>query len=297
MSLFLGREGRAFVLNWAKSGPAAEAARSLSTSISFAPMSDPNAIGNELASKLSPAELRSLISKGYDRIAEPYLAWSAPRPTTRRMQFLNEMMAKLPSGAKILELGCGAGVPCTQILAEGGFDVTGIDISAAQIALGKQHVPKATMLQGDMMTIELPSESFDAVLAFYSFFHIPKQEQGSMIKRIVGWLKPGGKFLCNFGTDEGDLGREGWFEPDVVMFSSCLGVEGNRKLIKEEGKELKVLEDVLDVEKVGRFEETFHWILAEKSPTSSREFLEYPDILGDMIGSFQHQVDKSSSRE
>jgi len=234
-------------------------------------MSDPKALGRELSAKLSPAEIRALTAQGYDRVAEPYLAWSAPRPTTRRMQFLHSLISQLPSGAKVLELGCGAGVPCTQLLADSGLDVTGLDISAAQIALGKQHVPKATMVHGDMMTIELAPESFDAILAFYSFFHIPREEQGLMIRRIAGWLKPGGKFLCNFGTVEGDDGREGWFEPDVTMFSACLGVEGTRAIIKEDGKDLKVLEDILDVEKVGRLEETFHWILAEKLPTSDRE--------------------------
>lgn len=186
------------------------------------------------------------------------------------MQFLNELIPQLPSGAKVLELGCGAGVPCTQLLVESGLDVTGLDISAAQIELGKQHVPKANMIQGDMMTVEFASESFDAIIAFYSFFHIPKQEQGLMMRRIVGWLREGGKFLCNFGTNEGDTGREGWFEPDVTMFSSCLGVEGNRALLREDGKGMKVLEDILDVEEVGSFEETFHWILAEKLPASDR---------------------------
>ncbi|KAJ7696771.1 hypothetical protein B0H17DRAFT_1053002, partial [Mycena rosella] len=44
------------------------------------------------------------------------------------------------------ELGCGAGVPCTQVLVEHGLNVTGNDISAAQIALAREHVPKATLI-------------------------------------------------------------------------------------------------------------------------------------------------------
>lgn len=213
---------------------------------------------------LPSAERRALVGKGYDRIAEPYLAWSAPRPTTRRMQYLKELMAELPKGASVLELGCGAGVPCTQLLAESGLKVTGVDISAAQIELGKKYVPDATMIQGDMLTIEFAAESFDAVLAFYSMFHLPKDEQGIMIKKITGWLKLGGRLLMNFATSEGDVVREGWFDPEVVMYSSGLGVGGTREMFKRDGTGLKIIDDLIDVEKVGGFDETFHWISAVK---------------------------------
>jgi ubiquinone/menaquinone biosynthesis C-methylase UbiE len=215
---------------------------------------------------LSYEELRAQVANGYDQVAEPYLAWSSPRPTTFRMKHLQELIATLPSTSRILELGCGAGIPTVQLLSESEkvFEVIGVDISFAQIELGKKHVPKATFIQGDMLTIDFEEESFDAVLAFYSIFHLPKEEQGMMIRRIVGWLKKGGKLLVNFGTDEGDKVREGWFKPEVSMFSSGLGVEGTREMFRKDGKGLKILEDVLDIETVGRFEETFHWILAEK---------------------------------
>lgn len=183
------------------------------------------------------------------------------------MQYLDKLMKEhLSAGAAILELGCGAGVPCTKILSESerGFVVTGNDISSAQVALAKIHVPKATFIQGDMMKLDFKPESFDAVLAFYSIFHLPKDEQGNMIERIRIWLKPGGWLLCNFGTNEGDVVREGWFDPSVTMFSSGLGVEGNRNIFQKDVQGLKVIEDEVAVEKVGSTEEKFHWIMAKK---------------------------------
>src|ERR1700733_1918620 len=92
-----------------------------------------------------PSDPKHLVEHGYDQIAPKYLAWSAPRITTTRTHYLNKLMSLLPAGATVLELGCGAGVPCTQTLVANGFDVTGNDISAAQIELAKQHVPEAIL--------------------------------------------------------------------------------------------------------------------------------------------------------
>jgi hypothetical protein len=115
-----------------------------------------------------------------------------------------------------------------------------------------------------MLKLEFAPESFDAVLAFYSIFHLPKEEQGEMIKKIFGWLKPSGYFLANFHFGEGDVTREGWFNPSVTMFSSGLGVDGTREIFHKEVQGFKLLVDDIDIEKVGSFEEKFHWIMAIK---------------------------------
>lgn len=127
---------------------------------------------------------KSVVEKGYDQIAPQYFAWATPRPTTTRAAYIDKLVGVLPAGAKVLELGCGAGVPSTQALIKHGFDVTGVDISASQIALAKAHIPEATLIQSDMMALAFEPGSFDAVVAFYSIFHLPKEEQGEMIGKI-----------------------------------------------------------------------------------------------------------------
>ncbi|KAJ7886933.1 S-adenosyl-L-methionine-dependent methyltransferase [Mycena leptocephala] len=212
---------------------------------------------------------KAKIEQGYDIVAKKYLAWSGPRPTTTRMAYIADLIEKLPTGANVLELGCGAGVPATQVLIERGLNVTGNDISAAQIALAREHIPKATLIQGDMLGLDFAPGSFDAVLGFYSIFHLPKEEQTLMIEKIKGWLKPGGWLLCNFHFEEGDVTREGWFEPKVTMFSSGLGVEGTRDIFRQKVPGFKLIVDKVDVEKVGKFEERFHWIMALKEDASA----------------------------
>jgi cyclopropane fatty-acyl-phospholipid synthase-like methyltransferase len=215
---------------------------------------------NSAAPAPTNAELKTLVENGYDAIASTYLAWSAPRPTTTRLQYVTQLLDLLSPGASVLELGCGAGVPSTQALVKHGLDVTGVDISAAQIALAGERVPEAKLIQGDMMSLSFELGSFDAIVAFYSVFHLPKDEQGPMIERMSGWLKKGGWLLFNLRADEGDQLMDDWM--GTRMFSSGLGVEGNRETFKKYGKNLKIVEDKVDVEKVGRNEAEFHWFFA-----------------------------------
>ncbi|KAH8554549.1 S-adenosyl-L-methionine-dependent methyltransferase [Umbelopsis sp. PMI_123] len=207
---------------------------------------------------------KAIIERGYDQVADAYLAWSAPRPTLTRATYIDKLVEQLPKGANVLELGCGAGVPSTQKLIASGLSVTGVDISGAQIELARAHVPKATLIHSDMMNLEFEPASFDAVVGFYSIFHLPKDEQSIMIERVQMWLKEGGWFLCNFNSEEGEVVRESWFQPDVTMISASLGVEGTREMFKRHGQLLTMIEDEVAVEKVGRMEERFHWIFAVK---------------------------------
>jgi hypothetical protein len=111
-----------------------------------------------------------------------------------------------------------------------------------------------------MMTLSFKPNSFDAVVGFYSIFHLPKEEQGAMIGRVRGWLNDGGTFLCNLATDEGDLMMEDWL--GARMFWSGLGVQGNRDMFKREG--LQMVEDEVVTEMAEQTLEKFHWLLAVK---------------------------------
>jgi len=96
-----------------------------------------------------------LVEAGYDKIAQRYLAWGKMADSPRG-RYLQQILDRLPAeAAEVLDLGCGAGVPCVETLALHAH-VTGVDISAAQIALARQHVPEATFRQADMMALDFP---------------------------------------------------------------------------------------------------------------------------------------------
>lgn len=153
-----------------------------------------------------------LVEAGYDKIAPRYLEWATLNShTSPRLRYLHKLLELLPKKSKVLELGCGAGVPCTQLLAE-KHEVTGNDISATQIELARKHVPSATFVKGDMMALAFEKGKFGAVLGFYSVIHIPREEQGTMLRRICGWLDDGGYLLLNLGTrdDPGSVNEDVW---------------------------------------------------------------------------------------
>src|SRR5262245_35818011 len=119
---------------------------------------------------------KRIVAEGYDAIAQRYFAWSDLDPSSQRMRYLSRLLELLTPAAEVLELGCGAGIPVTRALAETCL-VTGVDISAAQIELARQHVPGATLIHTDMTQLDFPPASFDAVVAFYALIHVPREEQ------------------------------------------------------------------------------------------------------------------------
>src|SRR5206468_12708614 len=76
---------------------------------------------------LRPGSPQAIVAAGYDKIAERYLAWSGDRPSAARRRALDLALGAIPTGAEVLELGCGSGRPMTAALAN-GRRVTGIDI-------------------------------------------------------------------------------------------------------------------------------------------------------------------------
>jgi SAM-dependent methyltransferase len=204
-----------------------------------------------------PAEPSDIVEAGYDVIAERYLAWSNESEGDPRLRFLADLMARLPARPAVLDLGCGAGVPCTASLAERG-DVVGVDISGGQVALARRKVPAARFVKADMTTVELPAAGFDAVTAFYSIAHIPRDRHATLFRRIAGWLRPGGHLLVSLGCSDDHGTVEEWL--GTPMFFSSHDAPANRGLLTGAGFTMLVDELVTFHEPEGPA--TFHWVIA-----------------------------------
>jgi SAM-dependent methyltransferase len=211
----------------------------------------------DLGAALDP---RRIVADGYDRIADRYQAWSPGRPSAARLRALDLADSLIPRGADVLELGCGAGIPMTARIA-GGRHVTGIDISPEQIRRARHNVPDATFRVGDMTALEWPEASVDAVVAFYSLTHVPRDDQPALLRRIHDWLRPGGAFVASFGVED----DPGTVEADwlgVDMYFSHFSARRNRRLVGEAGLVVERA-DVL-VEPEDRFGARFLWVVARR---------------------------------
>lgn len=177
-------------------------------------------------------DYRKLVQHHYDMCAAAY-DQARQREAEPELALLT---SHLEQGATVLDLGCGAGVPIARTLAQQCV-VTGVDISAEQIRLAQLHVPHAIFIQGDMLTVAFPSSSFDAVVAFYSIFHTPREEHAQLFQRIHQWLKPHGYFLATLALHA----EESYTESDffgVTMYWSNYGVNEYRTLLEHTGFEM-----------------------------------------------------------
>jgi SAM-dependent methyltransferase len=200
-----------------------------------------------------------LVAAGYDAMIDTWESWAASIQDDPRHEWCADLTARLRPGACILELGCGGGTRETRELA-GRFDVTGIDLSERQLARARKRVPAGDFRCDDFTTIDFEPGSFDAVVSFYAFNHVPRELLAPILGRIATWLEAGGWFMAAFGTTD----LEGWTGDflGAPTFFSSYGAEHNSELVRSAGLAIERDEVVSISEPEGPV--AFQWILAQR---------------------------------
>ncbi len=205
---------------------------------------------------------RRTVESGYDRIAEQYLSTKDPHDPLA-LGALEDFASLLPAEAAVLDLGCGAGVPATRWLADRGFAVTGVDVSARQLELARENVPEGTFLKADMAEAAFAPETFDAVVAFHSIIHVPRADHPALLGRINRWLKLGGPFLATMTVTDYEGKDEDWEGWGAPMAWSHYDRDANVEMLREAGFEIHYAEP-----RTGKGtsdeDETWLWVLARK---------------------------------
>lgn len=185
---------------------------------------------------------KEIVEQAYDHIAEWYLRWVQEHRSPRE-RYTNKALEIAPTCPRVLELGCGSGLPITRMLLERGAQVVANDISSRQLSMAKARCPQATFVPGNMAALSFDRASFDVVLSFYTIFHLPRVEQKGLLSNIYSWLKPGGVCVFNLATlDEEEIHGEFFGHG---MFWSSYSVEDSIDMVRDTG--LEVLEaDVLE---------------------------------------------------
>jgi ubiquinone/menaquinone biosynthesis C-methylase UbiE len=144
----------------------------------------------------------------------------------------------------------------------GRFVVTGVDLSARHVEMARRNVPDATFLQGDKAALDFPPASFDAVTAFYSIIHVPREEHPGLLRDVARWLRPGGLFVVAMGFHS----TEDTYEQDwlgVPMYFSHFDSATNQRLVEEAGLHLLAAnEETADEDGMPA---TFLWVVAQKA--------------------------------
>jgi cyclopropane fatty-acyl-phospholipid synthase-like methyltransferase len=210
-----------------------------------------------------PSDPKRIVERGYDAIADRYADWARNEVKgSPAVAYLERLLSELPANAAVLELGCGNGEPAARMLAA-EHEYTGVDISAQQLRRAQELVPAGIFIKADYTSLELPPESFDAVVALYTFGHVPRAELPGLYTGVASWLRPGGRLLATTGRrDELDNVEEDWL--GAPMFFSTVDVETNLRLLAEAG--LNVTEHEVVCQDEGEHGEAcFLWVLATRS--------------------------------
>jgi 2-polyprenyl-3-methyl-5-hydroxy-6-metoxy-1,4-benzoquinol methylase len=165
-------------------------------------------------------------------MANKYLS---ERDKLKTAKYLQQLIKYLPKNAKILDLGCGAGVPVDDILIKAGHEVTGLDISKEQVKLARKNCPRGDYAVVDIAELSMNEYQMDSVVCFYTLFHLPRTEHKKLLTIMQSFLQKNGMLLVTMGDREFE-GRHVMHGEE--MWSSQYGTAKNVQLVKDVGFEI-----------------------------------------------------------
>ncbi|MCX5337602.1 class I SAM-dependent methyltransferase [Streptomyces sp. NBC_00140] len=150
------------------------------------------------------------------------------------------LIRSLPARSRVLDLGCGTGIPTARQLAQGGLDVVGVDLSDRMVTLAQQQVPTGTFHRADIADLRPDGPRdlgrFDAVAAFFSLLMLPRAEIPLAVRTIHHLLVPGGLFALSMVEADVD-------DFSIPFIGSTIRVSGYlrdelREVVEAEGFEI-----------------------------------------------------------
>lgn len=150
--------------------------------------------------------------RDYDAVAEAYDNLVRGDNSTDPLQTamitaFAELTRSCPSGAGVLDAGCGPG-HWTDHLDRLGISTRGIDLSPAMVAIARRYRPDLRFEVGSILELEAADASFAGVLAHFSLIHTPPHLVPLALAEFARVLAPGGTFLiagqiCDTGDPSG----------------------------------------------------------------------------------------------
>ena len=208
---------------------------------------------------MSEDDPKRIVERGYDAIADRFATWQAQISDERRLRYLADLLELLPERPDVLELGVGAGVESSRILAARGQ----LDRDRP---LARAAAPRARSLAGGdadprrFHRVELPAAGFDAVVSFYVLNNLPQPELAPLFRRIAAWLRPGGWLLASLPRSDNPGWRGDWLGGRDVLRG--LRLDDEPGVCRAGG--LEVVRDELETMVEPEGEVRWQWLLAQR---------------------------------
>jgi SAM-dependent methyltransferase len=163
----------------------------------------------------------------YDSIADQFIAARSERIGRR---IVRAWSRALPRPGRVLDLGCGHGVPNARELVAEGLDVHGVDASPRLVGAFRTRVPEASCEVGRAENVSLRVDGFDGVLIWGLLFLLAPDLQQSVVGRASRALRPRGAMLITAPLEEGT-----WTDALTGAPAQSLGEERYRELFSQCG--------------------------------------------------------------
>jgi trans-aconitate methyltransferase len=133
----------------------------------------------------------------YNKIAHH---WDSARSgfVLREREYLDAVLAVVPEGATILDMGCGTGRPMAEYAISRGHHVVGVDQSEEMLEIARRSFPHETWILSPIEAYE-PDVVYQGAIMWDSLFHVPRGEHESIISKIVSGLPSGGRLMLTVG--------------------------------------------------------------------------------------------------
>lgn len=170
-------------------------------------------------------------SNGYEGIAEEFLAHRAgSRSAGTGVSAVRQWARTLPRGAAVIDLGCGPGVPITEVLVAEGLTIFGVDASPSFVRAFRRNLPNAPVVCEAVQDSRLFDRTFNGALAWGLIFLLSRDDQRRLIQRIAHILAPGGRLLF---TSPAQAAR--WNDAMTGLESRSLGADEYRRQLSAVG--------------------------------------------------------------
>ena len=160
-----------------------------------------------LKNQINAQDKRKSVQNDYDTVAEDYAVDFGTE--LEDTDILDEFLVRLKPNSKILDCGGGTG-KLTDFLIKHGHQAICYDFSKSMMKKAKELFPKIPYILDDIVSMKkhFQNGSFDGIAAFYSLFHIPKEEIDTVFASISDLLTDDGLFV--FVTQLGN--GEDWID-------------------------------------------------------------------------------------
>ena len=163
------------------------------------------------------------VRSSYDVVATAYADHLAGELRGQPFEtWLLDRVVDHAAGEPVIEVGSGPG-HVTAYLADGGADVTGIDVSSAMVDEARRRFPHQDFAVGDLRRLSRPAASsgWAAVVAWYSLIHLAASELPGAVAALARPLVPGGWLVLALQAGSEVRHLDEWFgqpvDLDVVL--------------------------------------------------------------------------------